>query len=159
MYEQICHEFRCPICTEVLSEPTWLPCMHVFCRKCIRVQVVKEKTCEKLAKCAECKTSFSHRNLRQNKKFDNILTIFKSFREDNQLMTQIPAQLPLFNPFEAKERLLKNQKGKQQERTASPLNLALPEVAEEVEQPAETTPSKSGESDAKTPASKQSSTI
>ena len=39
-------------------------CGHVFCHKCIRLQVVNEKTREKLARCAECKCSFSHRNLR-----------------------------------------------------------------------------------------------
>jgi len=49
------------------------------------MQVVNEKTSEKLAKCAECKSSFSHRSLRENKKFQNILTIFKSFREENLL--------------------------------------------------------------------------
>ena len=82
-YEQMAGEFRCPICIEILVDPVWLPCMHVFCRRCVKTQVVCEKSREKLACCAECKQSFSHRNLRQNKRFDNILEIFKTFREDN----------------------------------------------------------------------------
>lgn len=108
-YELMANEFRCPICTDILVEPMWLPCMHVFCRKCIRIQVVNEKTKEKLAKCAECKASFSHRNLRENKKFQNILDLFKSFREENMLMTQMPSHFPIFDPVAAKERMIKNQ--------------------------------------------------
>ena len=81
--------------------------MHVFCNRCVKMQVVNEKTREKLARCAECKNSFSHRNLRQNKKFDNILEIFRGFRTDNPtLCTQIPARFPIFNAEEAKQRML-----------------------------------------------------
>lgn len=35
-YKQISGEFRCPICTEILVEPVWLPCLHVFCKKCVK---------------------------------------------------------------------------------------------------------------------------
>ena len=82
--------------------------MHVFCNKCVRTQVCNEKTKEKLATCAECKTSFSHRNLRENKKFTHILDIFKSLRDDNSLQTQMPVHLPIFDPIATKERMLKN---------------------------------------------------
>ena len=106
-YEKISGEFRCPICRNILQDPVWLPCMHVFCRRCVKTQVVNEKTSEKMAKCAECKCTFSHRSMRQNKKFENILEVFKSFRDEQALCTQMPAHFPVFDPIAAKEKLLK----------------------------------------------------
>ena len=84
--------------------------MHVFCRRCVRRQVTTEKTAQNLAKCPECKAAYSHRNLRENKKFTNILDIIKEFREEANVCTQIPAHFPAFDPFVAKARLLEQQK-------------------------------------------------
>ena len=36
IYDRICGEFRCGICKNIYEEPKWLPCLHVFCHKCIR---------------------------------------------------------------------------------------------------------------------------
>jgi hypothetical protein len=45
--------------------------------------------------------------MRQNKKFENILEVFKSFRDEQSLCTQMPAHFPVFDPIAAKEKLLK----------------------------------------------------
>lgn len=57
--------------------------------------------------CAECKMKFNHRSFKRIKKFESILDVFKSVRDDNQLCTQIPTSFPVFDPIAAKERLLK----------------------------------------------------
>ena len=81
-------EFKCPICKSIFTGyPKWLPCQHVFCEDCLRAQIVREKSSNQNARCAECKTEFSHRNLRDNKKFNRMLDLWRTMRNQNDMNT------------------------------------------------------------------------
>lgn len=56
---------------------------------------------EKLTKCAECKVEFSHRNLKENKKFNRLLELWRNMRTKNNLNTQIPERFKPFDPHAA----------------------------------------------------------
>ena len=71
--------------------------------------MVNEMLGNKKTQCAECKAKFNHRSFKRVKKFESILEVFKSFRDENSLCTQIPTSFPVFDPIAAKERLLKMQ--------------------------------------------------
>jgi hypothetical protein len=65
-----------------------------------------------MVRCAECKQEFSHRSLRENKKFSRLLEIWKNLRTKNDLNTQIPQHFAAFNPGEAVARLRAQSKGR-----------------------------------------------
>lgn len=88
-YELMDREFKCPICRCVFTEnPKWLPCQHVFCNDCLKQQIQREKKANtgtgggrmQLTRCAECKMEFSHRNLRENLRFNRLLDLWKQLR-------------------------------------------------------------------------------
>jgi len=98
-YELMDREFKCPICKSIYLEgPKWLPCQHVFCNQCLQRQITREKTSSQLCRCAECKLEFSHRNLKENKKFNRLLEVWRLIRHRNDLNTQIPKQFKAFDP-------------------------------------------------------------
>ena len=66
-----------------------------------------------MARCAECKTEFSHRNLRENLRFNRLLEIWRNLRTQNNLNTQIPTSFKAFDPQEA-ARQLRERKEKQE---------------------------------------------
>ena len=98
-FEMMDREFKCTICKNLLSDcPKWLPCQHVFCHKCLQQQYTREKTAEKPARCAECRMDFSHRSLRDNKKFNRMLEAWRHMRTQNNLNTQLPTSFKPFDP-------------------------------------------------------------
>ena len=72
------------------------------------MQVVKEKTRERLAKCAECKADYSHRSLKRNIWFNETLEKLNKFREQNGLQSPNLSDvfgakfMPLYDPYQAK---------------------------------------------------------
>jgi hypothetical protein len=112
-FELMDREFKCPICKSVyLESPKWLPCQHVYCKQCLQRQITVEKMGDKLTKCAECKVEFSHRNLKENKKFNRLLELWRNMRTKNDLNTQIPERFKPFDP-QAAIMLMKQQKANQ----------------------------------------------
>ena len=121
-YESLDKEFKCPICRNIFDEnPKWLPCGHVFCTKCVKNQITREKQGEKLCKCAECKIEFSHRNLKEIKRFNRMLEIWRTLRISNNLCTQIPASFAMFDPqaFVANFRRKKQQNEEEKKQLSS----------------------------------------
>ena len=77
--------------------------------------------------------AYSHRGLRENKKFTNILNLIKEFREEANVCTQIPAHFPAFDPFAAKARLLEQQKEKNSSEEAETKKEDLAKIMEDDE--------------------------
>mmetsp|Transcript_11829 Transcript_11829/g.15026 ORF Transcript_11829/g.15026 Transcript_11829/m.15026 type:complete len:84 (+) Transcript_11829:155-406(+) len=80
-------EFKCPICRSILVQPMFTPCGHVFCSRCLKNQINREKQGGKLTSCAKCKLPFSHRNLREFKHFNRMLAVWCTLRTANDLCT------------------------------------------------------------------------
>ncbi|KAI4880171.1 hypothetical protein NFI96_015534, partial [Prochilodus magdalenae] len=52
--------FRCPVCTDVLKEPVYIPCGHSYCKPCIQNYWAKP-TLENSYSCPQCRKSFKTR--------------------------------------------------------------------------------------------------
>jgi hypothetical protein len=57
--------------------------------------VTNQKTVDVLPRCAECNVPFNRRQIQSNKKLSNILEVYRSIRQANNLSTQLP-QVDLF---------------------------------------------------------------
>ena len=66
-----------------------------------------------LTRCAECKMEFSHRNLRENLRFNRLLDLWKQLRTQNNLNTQIPTSFQTFDPFAFVQKFREKQEKKQ----------------------------------------------
>ncbi|KAI9181257.1 hypothetical protein LWI28_013011 [Acer negundo] len=66
-------ELKCPLCLNLFSRPSLLPCDHIFCSACIP----RSKQCG--SECPVCKSTWTDADLRSLPFIDNIVTIFKGF--------------------------------------------------------------------------------
>jgi len=56
MSQSVVDYTECPICTERMTNPTFLPCFHTFCRYCV------EELCDRLMPCPLCRKHFNAAN-------------------------------------------------------------------------------------------------
>ena len=62
----------CPICYELMTDPTTTPCLHVFCSLCLR------KYLQFKQECPTCHSELHEKSLRQDKTAEKVLGIFPS---------------------------------------------------------------------------------
>ena len=57
--QRVIDNYTCPICTEVhKATPKTLPCLHTYCKECIRLYVAKQQK-GKQTICAICRKRFA----------------------------------------------------------------------------------------------------
>ncbi|KAK1308993.1 hypothetical protein QJS10_CPA09g01973 [Acorus calamus] len=110
-------EIKCPVCLNLLSQPTQLPCNHVFCGHCI-------SNTEANLRCLLCEMSHAHQDLRPIPHLENIVSIFKNMSATFR-MSDMQSSNRLMNSkttdVTSQTDLMKNMNGEKYSRIINPL--------------------------------------
>lgn len=72
-------EVTCPICLNLLTEPTSLDCGHTFCQVCITTNIRESMTGQE-SSCPVCRSSYQPKNLRPNRHVANIMEALRKVK-------------------------------------------------------------------------------
>ena len=88
----------CPICSDFLQNPHFLPCGHAFCSHCIRVQLDKTLNYTTSDICPACRVKATSDQLKPSIAFSMIMENYLIVRKDiYQLMNDMKATIPIIS--------------------------------------------------------------